>query len=313
MPANLRGDFAYMDAGNRIVSNNPALIPYIKATHGVSPSAIARSLPSAIRPMDYSSSCSPPGSQTGPYVRDVSVCGMTAGWGFVNTACGYTNLALGDEGQLYFELRGSNGSLSEGGLQYNSDSSIQPYMRTDYTNPSYQTMGNSDAHYQCDQTLTIIHGVAYSSAGFVTYTMVGQLPSDIDPATQWVNMNSQFFIPDNVSWLWLNAPSDITGAETNDGAGNPSPCMNCSISKVTSIAQTSAAALGGIDYDGSQFGSTGFPADGDELSNYIQWMEVGFGQYATSCVESGANSTCQLEAGSPSQYYGGQQCYPDWS
>ncbi len=322
MPKNLRADFIYMDPSGHLVTNNPSIIPTIKVgTNGynvtrMAPVAAATktqktaSAPRSVRPMDYSSSCSPPTSQTGPYVRDISVCGMTMGWAFVQVPCGYSNFASGDQGNLYFELRGNQGSLSEGGLQYNNDNSIQPYVNA--TSAHYPTMSGGPYEYNCNSgPMTIIQGATYCTGcnpqGEYIFTQVGLLPPNIDPQTQWINMNSQFFIPNDVMWYWLQAPSDISGAGT-DAAGNPSPCMGCSITKLTTIAQSSTNInnndCGGYACDGSYFGTDG-------VADYIQWMEVGFGQYATSCNGT-SSGTCQIEASSnPLVYYGGSQFFPN--
>lgn len=322
MPKNLRADFVYMDPSGHLVSNNPSMLPTIRigsngyTVNRAAPSVITTHTqtgalpPRAIRPMDYSSSCAPPPSQTGPYVRDISACGMTMGWAFVDVPCGYSNFASGDQGNLYFELHGNQSSLSEGGLQYNSDNSIQPYVNA--TSAHYPTMSGGPYEYSCNSgPMVMVQGAtdctACSPQGEYIFTEVGLLPPNIDPQTQWINMNSQFFIPNDVMWYWLLAPSDISGGGT-DAAGNPSPCMGCSITKLTTIAQSSTNIAnnncGGYACDGSYFGTDG-------VFDYIQWMEVGFGQYATSCNGT-SSETCQIEASSdPLVYYGGSQFFPN--
>jgi hypothetical protein len=128
--------------------------------------------------------------------------------------------------------------------------------------------------------------------------MVGQLPSSIDPQTQYVNMNSEFFYPNNYVWLWTAPANDVTGSGT-DAAGYTTPCMGCSVSKVTALAQN-----GGFTQDGSYFGAGG-------NGNEINWLEVIFGEYSSSCTgETGG--TCQIESSSdPTTYYAGTQAYPD--
>lgn len=326
MPKNLRADFIYMDPSGHLVSNNPSVIQTIKVgSHGYdinrrAPTAATMnartvaSSPRTVRPMDYSSSCAPPPSSTGPYVRDISVCGMTMGWAFVQVSCGYSNFASGDQGNLYFELHGSGngGSLSEGGLQYNSDNSIQPYVNA--TSAHYPTMSGGPYEYNCNSgPMTIIQGATYCTGcnpqGEYILTSVGLLPPNINPQTQWINMNSQFFVPNDGMWYWLQAPSDISGAGT-DAAGNPTTCMGCSITKLTTIAQSSTNINNsnnncvGYACDGSYFGTDG-------IADYIHWMEVGFGQYASSCNGT-SSETCQIEASTnPLTYYGGSQFFPN--
>ncbi len=314
MPSNQRSDVVFVDREGRVISNNPALSPYIKVTSGTVASRRAVAENAAVQPM-AATNCLPPDSNTGPYIRFISVCGMTTGWGFVNVPCGYTNFASGDEGQLYFELIGRSGSLSEGGFQYNNDGSIQPYVRTTYA-PSggtagYQTVQNSGAHYTCGQNLALTHGATYDpSYGELTYTSMGGVPSNINPETQWVNMTSQFFYPTNQAWLWVYAPGDVSGSGT-DAAGYPTPCTSCAVANVTSIAQSAQnvanGGLSGWAADGSYFGT----GQGSAEEAYINWMEVSFGQYASTCNGT-AGSPCEILASSNlSVPYGINQAFPD--
>jgi hypothetical protein len=325
VPQNLRGDMVYLDDSGHLVGNNVAVLPTIRTSINVPPkhAAVNTARPQATggqaAPMS-GGVCGPPASGTGPYIRDNSVCGMTTGWGFVQVPCGYTNFASGDQGNLYFELTGSGGasaSVSEGGLQYNNDQSIQPYVTA--STSTYPTMSGGPYKFNCSNGVMIItHGATYctgcSPAGEYIYTSVGLLPSNIQPETQWVNMNSQFFYPDDQEWYWLKAPSDISGAGT-DAAGNPTPCTGCTITKLTTIAQSSnninnsiinPCYGSGYACDGSYFGTDG-------LSNYINWMEVGFGQYATTCNGLGGYSNpCEIEASNnPNVYFGGPEYFPD--
>lgn len=329
MPANLRGDFVALERNNHLVSNNPAILRYVRVTSGLLPNrsnVLARhSNPSAsrwnqrIRPFgqrfsaspprvapNFYTNCGPAQSNSGAYVRDVSSCGMTDGWGFVFVPCyAYYPASSNDLGYLYMELVGSGGATSgsavEGGFQYNSDSNIQGYVRTTYAvngHIGYQTMNQSNPNYRygCGQTLVVSHGIAQAANNWI-YTMVGQLPSNIDPRTQYINMNSQFFYPDNYEWLWVPPGSDM-GISGTDQAGYPTPCVNCSVSKVTSIAQN-----GGYSPDGSYFGAG--------IGGAILWLEVIFGEYSLSC-NGQSGGTCQIESTpSPTVYYAGTEPYPN--
>ena len=319
MPPSLRGDFISVDESGHVVSNNPNLLQYVKLSHASAPVAAANvtmtKRVATIQPMDgYVSQCAPPGSNTGAFIRDVASCGMTDGWGFVNVPCNTTYMAPGDAGYLYMEIVGSGGasggSLIEGGFQYNyhgggSADTIQAYVRTSYSvgggGPGYQQMNYSNPGYEfgCGQNLTITHGIAMAANDWV-YTMVGQLPSNINPQTQFVNMNSQFFYPTNYVWLWTPPGPDVYTTGT-DFAGYTTPCRSCTVAAVTSIAQS-----GGYHGDGSYFGiSGGFPM--------INWMEVIFGQYASACTGQ-SGGTCQIWSSSdPTIYYAGTQTYPNSS
>ncbi|MGA7570839.1 MAG: hypothetical protein WCC70_12065 [Candidatus Aquilonibacter sp.] len=313
MPPNQRGDFVYLASDGHLVSNNPAALPFVTVTHSTEPVAQATmsrtdtSSPATHR-MDYSNSCSPPNppsSPGGPYARNVSECTFTAGLGFVNVPCGTTILASGDAGHLYFELQGSGigtgaKSLVEGGLEYYSDTSVAPYLRSSAvsSNSGYVTMTNNSTRYGCGQNLVIEHGA--TSNGTYTYTQVGQLPSQYDPETSWVNYG--IFTNNNASWLFLNQPGDITGSGI-DYAGVSTPCQTCSISQVTSIAQNGLPSGTGYSVDGSWFGI-------DQNGAEIHWMQVAFGEWQSNCVP---NTTLCTFVSSPyiSQYAGGSQFYPN--
>jgi hypothetical protein len=322
MPSNTRGDFVYVDLNKHLVSNNPAILRFVSVRQELADKHFARArirlggTQKSVswqalrysRKNDFFTNCGPSQSYTGAYTRDVSSCGMTDGWGFVYVACNTTSFAAGDVGYLYMEIVGSggagSGTASEGGFQYNSDSSVQGYVRTSYTingKSGYQQMiySNPGYHFGCGQNLTITHGIS-AAANNNIYTMVGQLPSDIDPATQYVNMNSEFFYPDNYIWLWTPPGQDMTGPSSGyDAAGNPTPCSGCSVSKVTSIAQSN-----GFHPDGSSFG------DLFGNTNAISWFEVIFGQYATSCLDQ-EGATCQIVSSpDPAVYYAGTEAFP---
>ncbi len=206
MPANMRGDFVYLGPGNRLVSNNPRLLKYITLTPvqtaGQQSAPGARSLVAAagtrVHPMDYSSPCSPPNPPNAPmgaYVRQVSLCGFTAGFGFVNVPCGSSNFPINpntgvsnDAGYLYMELQGNNAgsrSLTEGGFQYNNDFSIAPWLKP----PGGQvTMNNNSARFTCGENLGILHGA--TQTGQYLFTSVGELPINCTPQQVFCNGNT---------------------------------------------------------------------------------------------------------------------------
>ncbi len=317
MPAHLRGDFIALDQNGHVFSNNPNLLQFV-SVHTGHPSATPPmpSVPTkfgGLRPFDgYQSQCAPPPSNTGAFIRDVASCGMTDGWGFVNIPCNSTYMAPGDSGYAYMEIVGSggatSGSLIEGGLQYNYhgggyNDTIQAYVRTGYSvnggGPNYQQMNYSNPGYSfgCGQNLTITHGISMAANDWI-YTMVGQLPPSIDPQTQYINMNSEFFYPDNYVWLWTPPATDV-GNPGTDFAGYTTPCAQCTVASATSIAQSH-----GYSSDGSYFGVSGGVG-------VINWMEVIFGEYASECTGQ-TGGTCQIESSSdPSVYYAGTQTYPN--
>jgi hypothetical protein len=305
-PANLRGDFAYMGSDGRVISNNPDLIPYIQVTRGqvarAAPGRIAASSNPRYHAMNYSSPCSPPNPGNAPqgaYDREVAVCGFDTGWAFAEIPCGTSYMPSGDSGNMYFETYGTQGSTMEGGLEYYSDISIAPYARqyNVSTNVSqYETMQNNTTRYSCGNIMGIFSGLTLNT--YQTYTVVGQLAAGLDPETEYVSGAVVQLV--DPSWLWFPATSDMTGSST-DAAGNPTPCIGCSVSQVTTIAQNNVQTYA---VDGSYFGIDGA---GD---NAIHWMQVAFGNWTAGCV-SGASSCPFAASRNPFVYYGGQQDYPD--
>jgi hypothetical protein len=207
---------------------------------------------------------------------------------------------------LYWELQGSGNygnttgskSLVEGGLEYYSDSSIAPYLRSTAvsTNGGYVTMNNNSVRYVCGSTFAIWHGA--TADGFTTFTEVGMVPTTIDPETEWVNSQDVSLI--NASWLFFAAPGDYTGSGI-DRAGVNTPCLQCSISQVTSIAQNGTSTY---NNDGSYFGVDNY---GD---NAINWLQEGMGEWGSNCVNG--TSLCTFYVSSdPLVYYGGPQYYPN--
>jgi len=295
MPKNQRGDFVFFDpALNRKFSNNAALAdastisPRFAGAAGPPAAPATSRRASSVRTRDdYTSSCGPdqPHRGTGPYGRMVSKCGFTGGIGFVNVACGTSLMPTGDQGNLYFAVNAGPNTAAEGGLQYNSDSSIQPY-----TAGLNATLNNATAKYACGQDLVISFGPVYGEN--IVFAEVGQSPSSFDPRKFWDG--SQEIVPNNAAWTFTPSPSQFSGTGT-DGYGTPSPCMNCAISKITSIAQHGDAD------DGAVFG-----VNGNNL-NDIHWMQVAFGNWLNGCRDG---QLCTLRYSyNQFTYYGGEQEY----
>jgi hypothetical protein len=305
MPAGQRGDFVYLGADGRLVSNNPSILQHVKLTdkrvsmttdRAEKPASATRSTMSG-----YSSSCSPPDPPYpagGPYVRLVSKCGFAAGWGFVEVPPGDNYFVPGDAGHLYFEVRGTSGSLTEGGFEVYSDASIAPYLRSTAHsgNNGYVDLTNGTARFIAGEQLAIFHGVTMDGA--YIYTNSGSVPNNIDPRTAWIT--SQHIQLANSGWLFMPAPGDVHGAGV-DPAGANGPCMGCSVSKVTSIAQNNVSTY---SFDGSYFGVDNYG------NNTIMWNQVAFGNWGTNC-EPGTSLCTFYSASNPYVYYGGPQYYPD--
>jgi hypothetical protein len=306
MPPSQRADFLYATADGRIISNSSVLLAHAKLTFTAMPAAIRSGARKTYfagvrRSMDYSSSCSPtnPYAGSGPYVRQVSRCGFSAGWAFLKVPCGTTQLNWNDNGYTYFEITGPNNSAHiEGGMFTQDGIMFDPYLRSDaiVANNGYETLTNSSARFTCDELMGLFHGVTNTVPNY-SFTEIGDA-SQYDPYTAWV-AQEQISLSDT-AWLFGSLPSNVS-ASGIDAAGYLSPCMYCSISQVTGIAQSNAASW---NADASEFGidSSG--------SNAIQWLQVAFGNWATNC--SPGTSLCTFDVSAdPFAYYGGAQAYPD--
>jgi hypothetical protein len=304
MPPNQRGDFVYVAPGNRLVSNNPSLLQHVTLTVSPSGTTASARAPASVRTIhDYSSSCSPPNPPShagGPYVRLVSKCGFVAAWGFVTIPPGTSYMPTSsDQGYAYFEIRGANGGLIEGGLNYYNDGDIAPYMRSSSAaSPGYVSLTNGSNRYSAGEDLAIWAGVT-STAAYV-FTEIGALPYGLDPATTYLT-NTQISL-DNAAWTFYPTPAYFTqGGGGTDAAGASTPCVNCSVSKVTSIGQ------GGVSSwtdDGAYFGID------SNYDNAIAWRQVLFGDWASNCAPGTSLCTMYISS-NPFTYYGGPQYYPN--
>jgi len=230
----------------------------------------------------------------------VSYCGFTTGFGFVNVPCGYTYFAnSGDVGYLYFALKGASGSETEGGLQYNNDGSVQPHLVSTIFGDKTTSMNNYGAHYGCGMNLGVFSGA--TSDGSMTHTQVGVLPSNLTP--QYVFYSQQQFSLENAAWLFLQQPGDISGAGP-DPLGHLTPCMTCSTTQETTIGQANQYTY---NIDGSYFGKD-FAAN--PSNNMVNWMQVAFGEWESDCMPG--TSLCTFDYSSdPTAYYQGEETYPN--
>ncbi|HTU69336.1 MAG TPA: hypothetical protein VMF11_03360 [Candidatus Baltobacteraceae bacterium] len=309
MPPNLRGDFIYMSSSGQLISNNPALLQYATVTRGTMASAsLQQSMAaSSTHRMDYVSSCSPPDPPNpsgGAYVRQVSICGFTGGWAFVNIPCYSTSLQPGEDGLAYFEVTGVNGASEvEGGVFTPDGSTLDPYLRSStYGGNGYESLINASNREYCGENVFIAHGLTQSGA--FTYTMIGDA-SQYDPQSVWVNETA--ITPSDPSWLFGPAPTVGISGPGTDPLGNQTPCEQCSVSQVTALGQTGpdGGPVATPDPDGSYFGVS---ANGIG-NNDINWLQVAFGNWASNCVSG--TSLCTLDTSNdPGLYYGGAQNYP---
>lgn len=314
MPPNQRGDFLYLTPDGRIISNNANLLMHAALKQTQVPSAAqseyrhSTAVPIRKR-ADYSSSCSPPNpfAGTGPYVREVSRCGFSAGWAFLYIPCGLTQLYDGDNAYAYVEIADGNTDGVEGGVfGATSDlTNLNPYLRSSYyqqLNPSsfgFETLTNGSQRFSCNEQLAIFHGLTSLQTGQnYTFTEVGDA-SAYDPESVWVNQEQVNLV--DAAWLFGQIPLSMSGPWQYDPVGYPTICNDCSNSIVTSIAQPDAN--GSWNQDGSYFGVDAGGSDG------IRWQQVAFGNWDPSCLPGA--SLCIFDASAdPTAYYGGPQYYP---
>ena len=96
--------------------------------------------------------------------------------------------------------------------------------------------------------------------------------------------------------LFFTVPTDFWDKMTPNAAGWTTPCRNCTVSKVTSIAQ-SGAGCQQYCFDDSYFG---IDINGD---NAINWIQLAFGTWESECV-SGA-SVCYFDTSNDPTVYAG--------
>jgi hypothetical protein len=213
-------------------------------------------------------------------------------------------MAPNDSGDAYFEIQGPGGNAVEGGIEYYSDSSIAPYLRSSTAGSGgFVTMTNNSNRYFAGEILGIFHGLTpnistMGGTGNLAYTLVGALSSTQDPETDFVDSIVVQLV--NPSWLFYTAPSDMMGAGV-DAAGVTTACSRCSVSQVTSIAQNGIITYG---LDGSYFG---VDLNGNDT---IQWLQVAFGEWSSACAP-GASVCPFVSSANPFVYYGGPQYYPN--
>ncbi|MGH7727852.1 MAG: hypothetical protein ACREM2_03515 [Vulcanimicrobiaceae bacterium] len=228
----------------------------------------------------------------------------------MNVPCDNTILEQGDGAYLYFEITGPSKNSVEGGMftlrsadnaTLNNGAYFEPYLRS--WSIGYENLINAGTLIPCGDDALIMHGLTYDGAH--TFTLVGDASAyGYDPQTVFVN--SQIVTISNEAWLFGAVPPDISSnagpLEGTDPTGNATPCFLCSVSALTTIAQSGTSTY---SVDGSVFGLS--PSGG---INTVQWLQVLFGEFDSDCVP-GTTLCIFYYPSDPTASYGGPQYYPD--
>ena len=298
MPSSKRGDFIYFDGPNHIVSNRSDL----RANLTVQP---AKPKQVAAAGQSRSTRGWPPAPfpGTGPYSRMYSKQGITGAVGYVSIACSAQQLNNGDEGYTYFESVDALDRKTEGGLEHipgagGRDGVIRPY----FSDGTFQPLHNTFTYSCHDGPIGIMKGhlPTPSNQTFVLTGVPAQAPSTtyLDPnAVVWNKAVWNFFAD---SGNYHSAGTDASGLST--------PCTQCYIEKMTTIAQH------GLNADGSYFGI--WYDQGGRAFLGIHWEQVEFGEIALPCQGQVANTPgtgkCSLAfQADSSRWLGDFQTYPD--
>lgn len=286
-PKNIRGDFVYIRKDGSMLSNRPALIQQLKRESFTLPGEPATS---SIRPQSITPS---QGADigNGPYIRELSLPGLTALIATVTLVCNDEALAIDplsgrpDTGYAYSGGTGVDGSGVDAGLQYNPDGSIQPFI-------SYSVGAQWTAQYQryyCDTqapgnygTLGIFYGEMTS--GNMLFLATGVPENPPSQTSEWPNGYTGNW--DDSAYVYFDTPGNWYQPGT-DAVGQPTVCASCTVKRITSIAQIPPEDF----FDGSCFGA----CTEDPTSGYyagLHWGSIVMGQIGNPCpVDPGASST----------------------
>jgi hypothetical protein len=120
---------------------------------------------------------------------------------------------------------------------------------------------------------------------------------------QWNPLTYQIpggaIISTNASWVFDNVPSDFIGAPGSDGTGTHTPCYQCYMRRMDSIAQTA--------YN-SQSGEC-FGMCNGTIS--IRWDQIYMGQITSYSITNNGNTLNDTIKVSGENWYGGTQYFPD--
>lgn len=279
MEPNQRGDFAVLRPDGSVWSNRADY-------HGI----ITRTAIPLVSDFAVGVSSYPPGELggTGPYVREYSQRGVLATAAYVTVACKDTRFATDEMGFLYTGAVGESGSQIDAGLQYNSDQSVQPFVRVSHQLLTTAVWRNESQNYQCGEHLAMMFGSVPGIVPHKLFLVIGIVASA--PVMSVGNDAWQ-----DASWVFFDAPADFNDPGS-DSSGAPTSCRLCYTKRMTSIGQTHENV-----FDGACFGGC-LPT----APRGISWDLIAMGQISNTC---GDGSSCKIAFQADSDWYGGLQTY----
>jgi hypothetical protein len=254
--------------------------------------ASAQNASNMVEPMSYPPS-SFPGS--GPYIRNYSVRGVNAALGYASPKCSDVFLAAGDGANIYFGGIGrediTNDNAIDAGLQFNSDTSIQPFVKLSNSGYWHQGWTQEGRHYTCQQSIGIMYGIL---DGIHSVLMTG-VPNYSPRQYEIPPLSSTWT---QGAWTFFNTP--LAFNQQGVWNGYNTMCTSCMTKRMVSISQP---------YDRFSDSSC-FQGCFGRIS--MRWDQVVMGQLIQPCNQNpNVSATCTIQFFTDNRWYGGIQQYPD--
>jgi hypothetical protein len=281
MPANMRGDFVYVDpATQKVFSNRPELVKGIRLQNRPLLHATGTpNTPGTGSSVRQTRSYPPVGGSGGPYIRHYSAQGVNAASGYATVPCD-ARLSGGDHGFMYFNAYSPNsgGSVVDAGLEVYPGNVPYPFINE--AGHGYLYSGWTDENYtwNCGEHLGIFYGVIPGQGTLVL--MIGR--PDFDPTVYQFPPGSSTWR--HAAWNFSPAPSDLTqGFGTWNGL--TSECTGCSVAKMFSISPANPGSI-------SCFGL----CQGNNVTPNGRWDQVVMGEIVQPCQNHAPTSAvCTLK------------------
>jgi hypothetical protein len=270
MPANWRGDFTYVYANHKVLSNR------LSVARGIVFHKIH--LPSTkVRPNVISPNFIPPlNDSTGPFIREYSTSGGSAMMGFATIGCNNTDLNPGDGAFMYGGVFASNGQNYDAGLEWFNDQKINPFT-TPYQNDGWSNPGTA---YHCDQHIAVFTGVLGGNTAVIITGIPDEDPTQVQLPPSMVHLTSP-------AWNFFPLPSN---AWNN--------CSGCVAKRMTTIA------LGRNNEYGSD--TSCFGGCNGTTTNW--WDQIVMGQLISPCNQTpNVSFECTIQYLTDGSWYGGIQ------